>query len=167
MKGLAPSLQDCGATCQLRPLAHRRARQARVLRLLPRDSERRRAHLHHTRQPTWSWRRQLTHRTTATRQGERCPAGAAAFYMAQANETSACGVRAQKARVLRLLPRDSQRSRLRACFTRGSQFDEHDQLARGRRARAAALPVYEEKAKYSRLSRARAVPHWLWSANGL
>ena len=61
--------------------------------------------------------------------------------------------------VLRLLPRDSQRSRLLACFTRGSRVDEHDRLSRDRRARATALAVYGEEAERSSLSRARAVPH--------
>ena len=100
-------------TSRSQPARHRaRAKQARVLRLLPRDSERRRAcAARATRR--WlevlgsSWHAAL--RSCA--KGEKYLAGVAPFSRVSADQDQRSTARAQQGRVLRLLPRHSERRR--------------------------------------------------------
>ena len=94
-----------------RGTARAQRQQARVLRLLPRDSERSGALMRAPRKPADYWRLQLARRTTAThrRIEASCRCSASSSYISRP-QPALHGARAQKACVLRLLLRDSQRS---------------------------------------------------------
>ena len=100
-----------------------RAQQARMLSLLPRGSERRPAcdRLTRGRRSGFGGRCWYVAPQPCTK-GERPLAGAVPFVWLGTPTTSAARSRAQKPGVVRLRPRDSERTRASACLTRGRRF---------------------------------------------
>ena len=164
-KSLSPVQCPSLGAEQPQPARHgARASQARVLRLLSRERERSGALARAPLESRMCWRPRLARRRVLNRREQASRWCIVFSSSADRPQSARYGARASQARVVRLLPRESERSGARACAPRKSRLcvgGRSWQVAprsctEGDRPVAGAVPFHRIHADYNQRGTARA-----------